>query len=147
MFKNILVPTDGSTLSRKAAKKAAEFAKKLGSRITGFHVAPAYRYNVYADYVPPDFIAPQDFSARTKKVAQRHLDVVKKAATDAGVASSCFYTTSDFPADEIVKAAKKYKCDAIFMASHGRTGLSRLLLGSEATKVLTHSKIPVLIYR
>lgn len=147
MFKNILVPTDGSALSRKAAKKAAEFAKKMGSRITGFHVAPAYRYNIYADYVPPDFISPQQFSANTKKVALRHLDVVKKAAADAGVACACYYSTSDFPADQIVKAAKKYKCDAIFMASHGRTGLSRLLLGSEATKVLTHSRIPVVVYR
>ncbi len=147
MFKNILVPTDGSALSRKAAKKAAEFAKKMGSRITGFHVAPAYRYNIYADYVPPDFISPQQFAANSKKIAQRHLDVIKKAAAAAGVACGCYYTTSDFPADQIVRAAKKYKCDAIFMASHGRTGLSRLLLGSEATKVLTHTKIPVVVYR
>ncbi len=147
MFKNILVPTDGSALSRKAVKKAAVFAQKMGAKITGFHVAPAYRFNVYADYVPPNFESPQDFSARIKKVAQRHLDVVKKAAAEAGIACSCYYATSDFPADEIIKAAKKYKCDAVFMASHGRTGLSRLLLGSEATKVLTHAKIPVLIYR
>lgn len=147
MFKNILVPTDGSALSRKAVKKATEFAKKMGAKITGFHVAPAYRFNVYADYIPPDFEAPQAFAARVKIVAQRHLDVIKKAAADAGVPCSCYYATSDFPADQIVKASKKYKCDAIFMASHGRTGLSRLLLGSEATKVLTHTKIPVLIYR
>ena len=147
MFKNILVPTDGSALSRKAAKKAAEFAQKIGARMTGFHVAPAYRYNIYADYVPPDFVSPQAYSARAKIIAQRHLDVIKKAAVDAGVSCACYYATSDFPADEIVKAAKKYKCDAIFMASHGRTGLSRLLLGSEATKVLTHAKIPVLVYR
>lgn len=147
MFKNILVPTDGSALSRKAAKKAAEFAKKLGSRMTGFHVAPAYRYNIYADYVPHNFVSPQAYSARAKIIAQRHLEAVKKAAADAGVACAVYYAISDFPADEIVKAAKKYKCDAIFMASHGRTGLSRLLLGSEATKVLTHAKIPVLVYR
>ncbi len=147
MFKNILVPTDGSALSRKAVKKAAVFAKKMGAKITGFHVAPAYRYNVYADYVPANFMLPQEFAARTKKVAQGHLDVVKKAAAEAGVSCACYYTTSDFPADAIVKAARQYKCDAIFMASHGRTGLSRLLLGSEATKVLTHSRIPVLVYR
>ena len=147
MFKNILVPTDGSALSRKSAKKAAVFAKTMGARVIGFHVAPAYRFNVYADYVPPNFETPQAYSARAKKVAQRHLDVVKKAAADASVSCACYYTTSDFPADAIVKAAKKYKCDAIFMASHGRTGLSRLLLGSEATKVLTHTKIPVVVYR
>ncbi|MFN7085707.1 MAG: universal stress protein [Burkholderiales bacterium] len=147
MFRNILVPTDGSALSRKAIKKAVLFAKKIGARITGFHVAPAYRFNIYADYVPPNFETPRAYSERIGKIAQRHLDVVKKAAADAGVACSCYYTTSDFPADAIVKATKKYKCDAIFMASHGRSGLSRLLLGSEATKVLTQSKVPVLIYR
>ncbi|MBX9810739.1 MAG: universal stress protein [Burkholderiales bacterium] len=147
MFKNILVPTDGSALSCKAVKKAAVFAKKMGAKITGFHVAPVYRFNIYADYVPPNFESPQAYSVRIKKVAQRHLDVIKKAAAEAGVTCSCYYTTSDFPADAIVKAAKKYKCDVIFMASHGRTGLSRLLLGSETTKVLTHTKIPVLVYR
>lgn len=147
MFRNILVPTDGSALSRKAVKKAAVFAKKTGARITGFHVTPAYRSNVYADYVPPNFESPQAYAERIKKVAQRHLDVVKKAAADAGVACACYYATSDFPADEIVKAAKKYKCDAIFMASHGRSGLARLLLGSETTKVLTQAAIPVVVYR
>jgi len=147
MFRNILVPTDGSALSRKAAKKAAEFAKKTGARMTGFHVAPAYRFNLYADYVPPNFETPQAYSARAKVIAQRHLNAVKKAAADAGVPCACYYVTSDFPADQIVKAAKKYKCDAIFIASHGRTGLSRLLLGSETTKVLTQSRIPVLVYR
>jgi len=147
MFKNVLVPTDGSALSRKAAKKAAEFAKKMGARMTGFHVAPAYRFNLYADYVPPNFETPQAYGVRAKKIAQHHLDAVRKAADDAGVPCACYYTTSDFPADEIVKAAQKYKCDGIFMASHGRTGLSRLLLGSEATKVLTHTRIPVVVYR
>jgi nucleotide-binding universal stress UspA family protein len=147
MFKNILVPTDGSALSRKAAKKAAVFAKTMGARVTGFHVAPAYRFNVYADYVPPNFETPQAYAVRARKVSQRHLDVIKKAAADAGVSCACYSVTSDFPADQIVKAANKYKCDAIFMASHGRTGLTRMLLGSETTKVLTHSKIPVVVYR
>jgi nucleotide-binding universal stress UspA family protein len=90
---------------------------------------------------------PQEFAARTKKVASRHLEAVRKAAAGAGVSCACYYATSDFPADAIVKAAKKYKCDAIFMASHGRTGLPRLLLGSETTKVLAHTNIPVLVYR
>ncbi len=147
MFKNVLVPTDGSALSLKAIKKAAIFAKETGARITGFHVAPAYRFNVYADYVPPNFMLPPEFAAHTKKVAQRHLDVIKKAAAGAGVSCTCYYVTSDFPADAIVKAAKKYKCDAIFMASHGRTGLSRLMLGSETTKVLAQAHIPVVVCR
>jgi nucleotide-binding universal stress UspA family protein len=147
MFTNILVPTDCSALSRKAIMVAMIFAKKLGARVTGFHVAPAYRFNVYADYVPPNFMLPPEFAAHTKKVAQRHLDVIKKAAAGAGVSCACYYVTSDFPADAIVKAAKKYKCDGIFMASHGRTGLPRLLLGSETTKVLAQARIPVVVHR
>jgi nucleotide-binding universal stress UspA family protein len=147
MFKNILVPTDGSALSRKAAKQAADIAKVLGAKITAFHVAPAYRYKVYADYVPPDYESPQVYGARVKKVAQRHLDAIAKIVSKTGVACQSYYATSDFPADAILKAAKKYGCDAIAMATHGRSGLSRLLLGSETTKVLTHGKLPVIVLR
>lgn len=147
MFKNILVPTDGSTLSKKAAKKAAQLAAKLGARITGFHVAPAYRVNVYADYVPPNFLLPAEFKLKTKVVAQRHLEVIKKAAAGAKVQYSGYFVNSDFAADAIVKAAKTYKCDAVVMASHGRSGLGRMLLGSETSKVLSNSKLPVLVLR
>jgi nucleotide-binding universal stress UspA family protein len=147
MFKNILVPTDGSAIARAAARKAAALAKATGARITGFHVAPAYKFNVSADYIPRDFISPSDYEANAKKVATRHLDAVRKAAAAAGVSCSCYFTTSDFPADAIVKAAKRYSCDAIFMASHGRTGLSKLILGSETSKVLANAKIPVIVWR
>jgi nucleotide-binding universal stress UspA family protein len=147
MFKNILVPTDGSALSNKAVKKAAMLAARLGARITGFYVAPAYRLNVYAEYVPPDLMLPAEFEAKTKKIAQKYLDVVKKAATGAGVSCTCYHANSDFTADAIVKAAKRYKCDAIVMASHGRSGLGRMLLGSETSKVLSMSKLPVLVLR
>lgn len=147
MFKNILVPTDGSTLSNKAARKAALLAAKLGARITGFHVAPAYRMNVYADYVPPDFLLPAEFKTKTKVVAQRHLEAIKRAAAGAGVRYAGYFVNSDYAADAIVRAAKTYKCDAIVMASHGRSGLGRMLLGSETSKVLSTSKVPVLVLR
>ncbi|MCW5605581.1 MAG: universal stress protein [Burkholderiales bacterium] len=147
MFRNILVPTDGSTLSKKAVRKAVVLAAKLGARVTGFHVAPAYRLNVYADYVPPDLLSPREFNARTKAVAVRHLDVVKKEAARAGVSCACYYVNSDLAADAILKAAKRYKCDAIVMASHGRSGLGRILLGSETNKVLANTRLPVLVLR
>lgn len=147
MFKNIMVPTDGSTLSRKAARQAAALAKSIGARITAFHVAPAYRYNVYADYVPPDFEWPKTYAARVKKIAEKHLAVICKIATDAGVRCEPAYATSDFPAEAILKAAKKYGCDAIAMATHGRSGFSRLLLGSETVKVLTQTKLPVIVLK
>lgn len=147
MFRNILVPTDGSALSRKAVKKAVTLAKKTGARVTGFHVAPAYKFNVYADYIPPDFILPRDFETRTKKVAEQHLEVVKKECGAVGVRCTTWFVCSDFPADAIVKAAKKYKCDLIAMASHGRSGFSKLLIGSETQKVLAGTNIAVLVLR
>ena len=147
MFRNILVPTDGSALSRKAIKRAVMLAKATGARVTGFHVAPSYKFNVYADYVPPDFILPKDYEIRARKVAARHLDAVTKACAAAGVRCATFHACSDFPADAIARAAKKYKCDLVAMASHGRSGLTRLLLGSETTKVLASVNIPVLVLR
>lgn len=147
MFRNILIPTDGSALSRKAVKKAVALAKKTGARVTGFHVAPSYRFNEYADYIPPDFIIPREYEAMQKKVAAHHLEAIKKECGSAGVKCTTWFVCSDFPADAIVKAAKKYKCDLIAMASHGRSGLSRMLLGSETQKVLAHTTIPVLVLR
>lgn len=147
MFRNILVPTDGSALSAKAVKKAVALAKSTGAAITGFHVAPAYRFNVYADYVPANFMQPKEYAARSRKVAAGHLKAVEKAAADAGVKCSSVFVCSDFAAEAIVKAAKKHKCDLIAMASHGRSGLSRLLVGSETQKVLANTTIPVLVLR
>lgn len=147
MFRNILVPVDGSALSRKAVKKAVALAKATGAQITGFHVAPAYKFNVYADYIPPNFVMPKDYEARARKIAEKHLEVVKKEASAAGVKVQTGFASSDFPADAIVKAAKSYRCDLIAMASHGRSGLSKLLLGSETQKVLANVSIPVLVMR
>lgn len=147
MFKKIMLPTDGSALSRKAAKQAAKIAAAVGARLVAFHVAPAYRFEVYADYVPPDFESPQDYAARVKKIAGRHLAAIEKIAAAAGVPCESAYVLSDFPADAILKAAKKHGCDAIAMATHGRSGLAKVLLGSETVKVLTHAKLPVIVLK
>ena len=147
MYRNILVPTDGSTLSHRTIRDAAKLAKKLGATITGFHVVPTYHIEVYTDFVPPDLITPQQHAANAKKSALRHLEVVKKAAAANGVRCSSYYVMSDAPADAIVKAARRYKCDLIYMGSHGRSGLTKLLLGSQTNKVLAHSRIPVLVHR
>lgn len=147
MYKNILVPTDGSPLSRKAAKQAVRFAKEQNAKVVGLYVAPPYRPEVYGDFVPADFVSPRDYAARIKKTAAKYLDVIKKAAAEAGVPYVGKYAMSSFPYSEIIKTAQRQRCDLIFMASHGRRGLSRLLLGSETSKVLSHSKIPVLVTR
>jgi len=147
MYKNILLPTDGSSLSNRVIRDAVQLARKLGATLTGFHVAPTYHIEVYADYVPPDLITPQQHAANAKKAALRYLDVVKKAAAANGVRYAGYYVLSDTPADAIVKAARKYKCDLIYMGSHGRSGLTKLLLGSQTSKVLAHTRIPVLVHR
>jgi nucleotide-binding universal stress UspA family protein len=147
MFKHMLVPTDGSALSLEAAKKAVVFAKATGARITAFYAGVPFTVRVYGDFVPPDFITPQEYDKQTRKTADRHLSAIEALAAGAGVSCARHYIISDSPWEAIVRAAKAKKCDLIFMASHGRRGLSGLLLGSETQKVLTHTKIPVLVHR
>ena len=145
MFKNILVPTDGSELSARAAKLAITLAKTTGSEITAFHVAPPYTFRVYEEYIPSNFVTTAQYEENVRKVAERHLGAIKKLADDAGVSFDAQYTKSDFPAHAIVEAAEKYGCDSIVMGSHGRGAVGSILLGSETVKVLASSKLPVVV--
>jgi len=147
MFKRVLLPIDGSALSTKAIRQAVEFSRDAGAQLLALHAAPAYRALAYEDFVPPDFMTPQRFKALTAERASRILAPVKKACEKAGVECDVRHVIDDSPYEAIIAAAKKYKCDLIIMASHGRRGLTGLILGSETTKVLTHSKIPVLVVR
>jgi nucleotide-binding universal stress UspA family protein len=147
MFRHILVPTDGSTLSRNAAKKAIGLAKALGARVTALHVTPPHEMSFYGDFVPPNYVPSKDYEERVKKTALRYLEAIEKAAKTAGVRCKGTYVAGAQPFEQILKAAQKNRCDVIAMSSHGRSGISRLLLGSETAKVLTHSKIPVLVIR
>ncbi len=147
MFKHILIPTDGSKLSEKAIQAGVAMARVHGARVTGFFAAPPPTPLVYEDFVPIGYIPPDQHEALIQKAAKHHLGVIEKAAREAGVEVACINVTSDFPADSIIEVARKQHCDLIFMASHGRRGIAGLLLGSETQKVLTHSKIPVLVYR
>jgi len=147
MFKHILVPTDGSTLSLRAVKNAVRFAKVHGARITAFYVAPEYHPNIAGDYLPANFVPLGIYQKEVKKTADKYLAQVKKLADIGGVACSGLFASNDSPHQAIIKAAKEKKCDLIFMASHGRSGIAGLLIGSETNKVLTHCKLPVLVYR
>jgi len=149
MFRNILLPTDGSPRSRRAVMRAVRLAKEQKARIIGFWVGPAWEPNLYAyaKDVPPGFVSPAQHAAHVRKTADRYLAVVKKAARAAGTPCTCLYVESMFPHMEIINAARRNRCDLIVMASHGRRGISRLLLGSETSKVLAHSKVPVLVCR
>ena len=147
MFKNILIPTDGSALSKKAIKAGIALARATGARVTGFYSPERYEILSYGEYFPADLISREEWDKRSQKTATRFLSAIEKEAAAAGVRYSGVSLDSSAPWEAIVEAAKKKKCDLIFMASHGRTGLSGLLLGSQADKVLSHSRIPVLVYK
>lgn len=147
MFKKILLPTDGSALSKRAVKKGVAFAKKMGAGVVGFFSPEDYQVVLYSEYVPPNLLSKKEFEAHARTVAEKHLAYVERTARAAGVAYEGFYTASVAPWNAIVDAANKRKCDLIVMGSHGRSGLKGLLLGSQTSKVLTHTKIPVLVLR
>jgi nucleotide-binding universal stress UspA family protein len=147
MFRNILVPTDGSSPSRKAIKRAVQLAREQKAKITGFYVGPAWQLPVYAELAPMEVISPKAHAAAVKKTANRILRAVKKAAASGRVPCRCRHVMGDHAYAEIVKAARRYRCDLIVIASHGRRGISRLLLGSVTSKVLAHSSIPVMVCR
>ena len=147
MFKHILVPTDGSTLSLRAAKNAVRFAKDHGARITAFYAAPEYHPNIAGDYLPANFVPLAVYQTQIEKTAEKYLDQIKKLAAVGGVACAGLFVSDDLPYQAIINAAKERKCDLIFMASHGRSGIAGMLIGSETSKVLTHCKLPVLVYR
>jgi len=146
MFKHILIPTDGSALSRKAIANGVKFAKSIGAKVTGLFAAPPATPVVYKAFVPVGYMTPQQHAEMIAKTAAKYLAVIEQAAKKAGVACESVHVTSDFPANAILAVAKQKKCDLIFMASHGRRGLAGVLLGSETQKVLIQSKIPVLVY-
>ena len=147
MFKHILVPTDGSSLSTDTVKRAVVFAKEIGAKITFFYAKPDYPVAYYGEGALIDPTTPERFAEMTDKQAQGILAAAAAAAKEAGVACASASAVSDIPYEAIIAAATSATCDLIFMASHGRKGISGLLLGSETQKVLTHSKTPVLVYR
>jgi nucleotide-binding universal stress UspA family protein len=147
MYKHILVPTDGSDLSALAVKGAVGLAKALGAKITGLHVMPEFTVPSYGEFPVYGDWSEEEFIKETKQEADKLLDAVKAEAQRAGVAGEVVAVRAGQPFHSIVDVAQERGCDLIFMASHGRRGLSALLLGSEAQKVLTHSKIPVLVHR
>lgn len=147
MYQRILVPTDGSALSKKATRGAIELAKALGAELVALHVVPRYPTSYFEGAV---VMSPAEVARTEKQWAeqgQAKADGVRDAAAAQGVTAKAAIAKSDLVAEAIMGAARKHKCDLIVMASHGRKGIKRLLLGSETQHVLTHSTIPVLVLR
>lgn len=147
MFKHILVPTDGSQLSLETVKRAISFARENGARITFFYAKPEYPVAFYGEGALIDPTTPEKFAKMAEQQAADILGACEKLAAAENVKSATAAKTSDIPYEAIIGAAESSGCDLIFMASHGRRGIGGLLLGSETQKVLTHSKVPVLVYR
>ena len=148
MYKHILVPTDGTKLSARAIRAAVALAKTCGAKITGVYVIPPYVPPVYSEgmlYVAD--IGPQRHKELMAKAAKKALEALGAEARRSAVACATAAPLAEQPWQGILKTARGKRCDLIVMASHGRRGIAGLLLGSETTKVLTHSKIPVLVCR
>ena len=145
MFQHLLVPTDGSALSRGTAQQAVRFAKSIDAKITAFHAMPELRLLANHPGLTPE--TRNSFVEQARSHADELLAFVKQTAQAEGVACQTVMVSSDHPHEAILRAALDRDCDLIFMASHGRRGIEGLLVGSETQKVMTHSKIPVLVWR
>ena len=147
MYQRILVPTDGSPLSKKAVKSAIEQAAATGAELVALYVVPTYPMSYFEGGIS---VSNSDV-ARTEKLwsdkGQAVVDEATKAAKAAGIKAKGVLTRSNLVAESVISAASKHKCDLIVMASHGRKGIKRILLGSETQHVLTHSRLPVLVLR
>ncbi|HEY9447374.1 MAG TPA: universal stress protein [Burkholderiales bacterium] len=147
MFKNILIPTDGSPLSLKAALNGVKLAQALGAKIVAFYAAPPATPVEYKGVFPVRIMTPEQHKKIIEKAAVKYLGAIEGAAAKAGVPCTLMCVTNDFPAEAILAAAKRRKCDLIYMGAHGKRGLSGMLLGSQTQKVLANAKIPVVVDR
>ena len=145
MFKHILIPTDGTDLSRKAVTYGVQLAKESGAKVTALTLTEPYRV-ASMDAVLVS-VGEDEYEEESSRVADQALEQAKAVADAAGVPCDMVREVHDQPYRAIIDAAHSRNCDLIVMASHGRRGMSALLLGSETVKVLTHSTIPVLVYR
>jgi nucleotide-binding universal stress UspA family protein len=145
MYRHILIPTDGSNLSEQAIKQGVRLARSLNAKVTTVTVSPTF--HTFA--VEPMMVTetPQQYEEGCKVRTEKYLAVAREAAEAAGVSHDEVHIVHDHPYQAIIDTATRRGCDLIFMASHGRKGVSALVVGSETTKVLTHSKIPTLVCR
>lgn len=145
MFKHILIATDGSELADKAAAQGLELASELGARVTAVTVTLPWSSTASGEW--PLVFPIEEYEGAAAATARRILGAVADRAKAAGIVCDTVHVKDQYPAEGILDQAKARGCDLIVMASHGRRGLARLVLGSEANRVVTHSAVPVLICR
>ena len=147
MYTRILIATDGSPLSNKAVESGLSLAALTGASVVALKVVPRYPRSYFEGGAPVDAADAKRVEAQWTAAAQALLEQIKARGAADGLKVRAVVAKSDLIAESVIAAAKKHKCDLIVMASHGRKGLQRLLLGSETQHVLTHSHIPVLVLR
>ena len=147
MYQRILIATDGSQLSKNAMTQGIALAKETGATVVGFHAILPSPVLYYADPTPMPASTIEAFERDAEMMGAKYIAAIERACAKAGVPFIGVTTRVSAPAEAIIRMAKKEKCDLIVMASHGRKGIKRLLLGSETNAVLTHSQIPVLVTR
>ncbi len=144
MYSRILIPTDGSEITRKAVETAVSLAKRMDAQLFAIAVKEPFPYSAISEVQP---IAPQEFFDAQEKVARARATAVVEAAREQQVACSGYTVESIHPWEAILDHARDKQCDLIVMASHGRRGVAAVLLGSETQRVLLHSPIPVLVVK
>ncbi|MDR6214870.1 universal stress protein [Paracidovorax wautersii] len=147
MYTRILIATDGSPLSDQAVESGLSLAALAGASVVALKVVPRYPRSYFEGGAPVDAADAKRVEAQWTAAAQALLEQIKARGEADGVKVRAVVAKSDLIAESVIAAAKKHQCDLIVMASHGRKGLKRLLLGSETQHVLTHSHIPVLVLR
>jgi len=145
MFQHILLPTDGSELAQKAIRYGVAFAKDQRAKITAIIVSRPFHLMTLEPGMLTD--TPVEYAKHVAEQTKRYLEVVIIAAKTAGVSCDTVSLEHEHPYQGIIETGQSKQCDLIIMASHGRSGMSAVVLGSQTVKVLTHSKIPVLVYR
>ncbi len=165
MYKHILIPTDGSPLSRKAIEEAVSLAKALGGRVTGITVIPEFDTpDAHRDFIraygqgwtmpgtlpegpPPPPATADEHEQRAQGMAAHYLGAIETAANSQDVPYEGVYRIHGHPYEAIIETARNRGCDLIAMASHGWRGVKGIVLGSETHKVITHGTLPVLVLR
>ena len=149
MYKHILLPVDGSELSRKAESECITFAKATGAKVTAIHVVSHFYLHIQPWGAPRSVHRKieKEHEQEATDLAQKMIAKLQAQAQSQGIQFNSVVVVGDHPYEEIIDCAGKRKCDLIMMASHGHTGLNAMLIGSETAKVLTHAKIPVLVVK
>jgi len=144
MYRSILIPTDGTEITAKAVASGIALAQALGARLSTITVKEPFPYSALSEMQP---IPPQEFYDAQERIALARVKEVVAAADKAGLDCQAFTVEATHPWEAIVDHAKTQSCDLIVMASHGRRGVSAMLLGSETTRVLVHCQVPVLVVK